>query len=117
MGIRKALKEKLGFRGTFSGTVDRIGSKRAFRGPPIPTVCLVAVRDGEGRVVCDHLWLTMGKQLAAIHPEQGKTIVFDARVTAYEKGYKGYRDDVYDSPVQTDYRLSNPTKMRIVEAV
>ena len=37
-------------------------------------------------------------------------IAFQARVTAYEKGYKGYRKDVY-KPIEIDYRLSNPTKI------
>ena len=37
-------------------------------------------------------------------------IAFQARVTAYEKGYKGYRKDVY-KPIEIDYRLSNPTKL------
>ncbi len=37
-------------------------------------------------------------------------ISFHARVTCYEKGYKGYREDVY-KPMKIDYRLSNPTKM------
>ena len=35
---------------------------------------------------------------------------FHARVTCYEKGYKGYREDVY-KPMKIDYRLSNPTKI------
>jgi hypothetical protein len=52
----------------------------------------------------------VGKQLAALDLQIGDVISFQARVTAYEKGYKGYRDDVY-KPIEIDYRLSNPTKI------
>jgi hypothetical protein len=31
----------------------------------------------------------------------------------YEKGYKGYREDVYDAPVKTDYKLERPTKVEV----
>lgn len=29
-----------------------------------------------------------------------------------EKGYKGYRNDVFDRPIEKDYRLSRPTKIK-----
>jgi len=32
------------------------------------------------------------------------------RLQSYEKGYKGYREDVC-KPMEIDYRLSNPTKI------
>lgn len=35
-----------------------------------------------------------------------------ARVSIYEKGYKGYRNDVFDRPIEKDYRLSRPTKIK-----
>jgi len=52
----------------------------------------------------------LGKQLAALDLQIGDVISFHARVTCYEKGYKGYREDVY-KPIKIDYRLSNPTKI------
>jgi len=54
------------------------------------------------------------KGFASLGPlEDGDVIEFRARVTQYTKGYKGYRDDVY-VPIETDYKLSRPTKVRIV---
>ena len=32
----------------------------------------------------------------------------------YEKGYKGYRDDVY-KPIELDYKLSHPTKIEKIK--
>ena len=46
-------------------------------------------------------------------PVYSKEVAELARVTTYEKGYKGYRDDVYDSPVKTDYKLERPTKVEV----
>lgn len=42
----------------------------------------------------------------------GDVVEFCARVSIYEKGYKGYRNDVFDRPIEKDYRLSRPTKIK-----
>lgn len=110
--MREALRDQEGVRGTFSGTVARFGTKSAYRGAPIPTLMLRDVKDASGKAVCDHLWMTQGKQLKALNLQIDDEVVFDARVTQYEKGYRGYREDVYDAPIGVDYRLSNPTKVR-----
>lgn len=39
-------------------------------------------------------------------------VEFCARVSAYEKGYKGHKDDVLNRPIERDYRLSRPTKIK-----
>jgi hypothetical protein len=113
--MRNLLKKQEGRRGEFRGTVALYGAKTAFRGPDIPTVMLKDVRDETGEIVTDHLWMTVGKQLTCLNVQVGEEIVFAARVTPYEKGYKGHREDVYDAPRSIDYRLSNPTKIRRVE--
>lgn len=30
----------------------------------------------------------------------------------FRDGYKGYRNDVFDRPIEKDYRLSRPTKIK-----
>ena len=112
--MRELLKEQHGVRGVFQGQVDRFGAKRAFRGPDQMTLMLKDVKDASGVIVADHLWMVVGARLQALSPQIGDEIVFEARVTEYEKGYKGYREDAY-SPISIDYRLSNPTKIRKVE--
>ena len=110
MIMRRALKSLEGVRTAFRGTVVQFGMKSGYTGQDLPTLMLKDVMDGTGNVVTDHLWLSIGKQLAALHLQRGDVIAFQARVTAYEKGYKGYREDVY-KPIEIDYRLSNPTKI------
>lgn len=113
--MRKLLKQQEGRRGEFRGTVAQFGTKRAFRGPDLPTMMLRDVKDETGQIVTDHLWMTVGKQLSRLNVQVGEKIVFVARVTRYEKGYQGSREDVFAAPLSTDYRLSYPTNARRVE--
>ncbi len=108
--MRKELKSINKQRLNFSATVERFGFKSAFRGPDIKTILLKNVKTN-GKVLTDHLWLTCGKWSEKLNI--GDIISFDARVSTYTKGYKGYRDDIYDKPVETDYRLERPTKIRV----
>jgi hypothetical protein len=66
----------------------------------------------DDKIVTDHLWfdLTKGFESADLLP--GDVVEFCARVSIYEKGYKGYRNDVFDRPIEKDYRLSRPTKIK-----
>lgn len=107
---RNHLRQQNGIRGRYTGQVSRFGTKIAFHGPPLKTLCLVDVRDGNGVLVTDHLWFTMGKQFERLQLVQGDRVSFEARVTLYIKGYRGHRDDVY-LPITKDYRLSNPSKI------
>jgi hypothetical protein len=116
MIMRRALKSLEGVRTTFRGTVAQFGMKSGYTGRDLPTLMLKDVMDSSGNIVTDHLWFMVGKQLAALDLRIGDVISFQARVTGYEKGYKGYREDVY-KPIEIDYRLSNPTKItRIASA-
>jgi len=110
--MRKLLKQQEGRRGEFRGNVAQFGTKSAFRGPDLLTMMLKDVKDETGQIVTDHLWMTVGKQLSQLSVQVGEEIVFVARVTRYEKGYKGFREDVFAAPPSTDYRLSYPTKVR-----
>jgi hypothetical protein len=110
--MRKLLKQQEGRRGEFRATVAQFGTKSAFRGPDLPTMLLRDVKDETGQIVTDHLWMTVGKQLSRLNVQVGEEIVFVARVTRYEKGYKGFREDVFAAPPSTDYRLSYPTNVR-----
>ena len=113
--MRKLLKQQEGRRGEFRGTVAQFGTKSAFRGPDLPTMLLKDVKDETGQIVTDHLWMTVGKQLSRLNVQVGEEVVFVARVTRYEKGYKGSREDVFAAPPSTDYRLSYPTNVRRVK--
>ncbi len=113
--MRTALKE-LGYekRYTFKAEIERFGQKSAFKGPPIKTVLLRNITY-QGTQVADHLWFTFGKNFEKSKAGPGDQIIFDARVTQYEKGYKGRRNDdeiYWYHPIETDYKLSLPTKIK-----
>lgn len=65
-----------------------------------------------GKVVTDHLWFDLTKGFKSADLSPGDVVEFCARVSVYEKGYKGYRNDVFDRPIEKDYRLSRPTKIK-----
>ncbi|OIN34151.1 hypothetical protein AO411_2028045 [Salmonella enterica subsp. enterica serovar Sarajane] len=108
--IRSRLKHLNGERLSFTAKISKFGMKSSFKGMPVKTILLVDIKiKGTDKILTDHVWFTAGKSWDDIHI--GDQIEFDARITQYEKGYKGYRTDIYDRPVQTDYRLERPTKI------
>ena len=110
MTTRKHLKKYIGKRLRFTGIVEKFGKKPAFRGSPIPTILLKNVKlTADDEILTCHLWFVLGKAFwrCAI----GDIVEFDARVSTYEKGYTGCRDDVLGKPMHRDYRLERPTKL------
>ena len=110
--MRKKLRKLKGKRQTFVATVERFGHKPAYRGPDVPTLLLVDVCTIGGEKICNHLWMTAGKWSSELKP--GDTFKFDARVASYIKGYRGYRNDVFDAPISKDYKLQRPTKVALI---
>lgn len=99
-------------RNTFYGTFVRFGIKNGYRGTE-KTVLLKDVKTEDGVIVTDHLWFNFTKGFEKLNLEEGMVVKFDARVSEYIKGYRGYREDVY-CPISIDYRLSHPTKLSVV---
>lgn len=45
--------------------------------------------------------------------KEGDVVEFHARVKEYYKGYKGYKEEIqWEKPIEQDYKLSHPTKIR-----
>jgi hypothetical protein len=110
--MREQLAKLHGARRRFQGVFVRFGQKSGYK-RPLTTILLKDIVDvASGKPVADHLWFTMGKQFEQLELTVGDVVRFNARVTAYEKGYKGRQDeDDYDyKPIQRDYRLSFPTQ-------
>lgn len=113
--MRKKLKQ-IGKeeRHTFTGTFVKFGFKNGYMGP-VETLLLVDVKDNKGNIVTDHLWFNKTKGFAKLELEEGDIVKFDARVSEYEKGYKGYNYmQRILNPVSKDYRLTYPTKIELV---
>lgn len=107
--MREALAPRATRRGRFSGTFVRLGTKRGWQGRTAQTVLLCDVRDHAGLVVADHVWMALTKSLAVLALQPGDVVFFDARVTLYQKGYRGYREGE-EATVSWDYKLSRPTR-------
>lgn len=100
---------------TFTATFERYGEKSAYKGPPLKTLLFKDVQHNN-KIVADHIWLNMTKGFEQYKLNPGDVVQFDGRVKAYEKGYKGYRDDdlcLYH-PIETDFKISHPTKITII---
>jgi len=115
--MRKKLKEMRESRCAFTGIFERYGIKRNWHGFPEKTVLLKSIRLLNGEMVADHLWFNYTKGFQSIGDlKPGDTIKFDARVSKYQKGYAGFREELrIENPVETDYRLSYPTNFELVQ--
>jgi len=110
--MRKELSKIEDVRATFTGIFVRFGEKNGYKGM-VPTVLLKEVCDESGKQVCDHLWFNLTLGFDRLNLKGGELVEFKARVKRYIKGYQGRREDVY-VPIESDYKLSHPTKLRVV---
>lgn len=97
-------------RYVFTGVFIRDGIKNGYKGPE-RTLLLSDIKDNYGNYVSNHLWFNYTKGFEKANLHEGDTVQFTARVSEYEKGYKGKRWDVY-KPIEIDYRLSYPTQIK-----
>ena len=110
--MRQQLKALNGQRLRFLGTFVRFGEKNGYRGPErtilFTDICRAEAPDA---VLTDHLWFTCGKTFDRLHLRSGDQVVFNARVTAYEKGYQGrLAEERGEAWSAIDYRLERPTQ-------
>lgn len=110
--MRKELAKALETRTRFTGTFAKFGLKNGYMGPE-RVVLLTDIKDASGEITTDHLWFNYTKGFKSLDLKENDTVEFVARVKTYQKGYKGYRHDVH-KPIETDYKLSHPTQLRIV---
>lgn len=100
----------------FVATVDKLGWKTptADKRNRVRTLMVTDVKiEKTNENVADHVWLTCGKWSLGLSP--GDRFSFEARVQRYEKGYKGFYGRGEDIPIQDDYRLVNPSKVKILK--
>ena len=111
--MRTTLKKLEQVRKKFRGVFQREGKKTNWHGYAEPTILLRSITDEAGKVVTDHLWFSKTKTFDALGKlEQGDVVEFEARITPYRKGYVNRHIKIDQS--STDYKLSRPTKLRIV---
>lgn len=113
--MRSQLKNINNHRAKFTGVFVRYGKKH-FKEHETTTLLFRNITALDtGRVMADHLWMNdtvLFQALGELTP--GDVVKFEARVTRYVKGYRGFRD-IPDKPVEVDYRLSHPTKVQLLQ--
>lgn len=112
--MRKELGKEAGARKKFKAVFSRIGKKVNYMGYSEETILLVNIIDIEAnKEVADHVWFSYTKGFEKIVLIDGVILEFEARIKEYRKGYVSTRYNINTS--KTDYKLSNPTKIRKLE--
>ncbi|TAL70135.1 MAG: hypothetical protein EPN82_05850 [Bacteroidetes bacterium] len=107
--LMKRNRDRIKCYGTFKNT----GTKSGWQGEILPTVLLTDIRDEQGNILTDHLWFNLTKQFEKLGEiPAGTKLEFEARVKEYFKGYVNRWNDIDER--RNDYKLSYPTKVRIV---
>lgn len=112
--MRKQLADKEGERRKFVATFTRLGKKTGYTGFSEETILLSNVQDvASGERMTDHVWFSFTKGFQLFALKEGDLLEFEARVKLYTKGYVNKSLTIKKS--RMDYKLSNPTKIRIVK--
>lgn len=111
--MRSKLQQYEGSHATFTGVFRRFGKRTTRTGETITTVLMTSIKNEDGEVVADHVWIVRTRGFDAVTLKPGDVVRFRAKVRAYEKGYRGTRD-MWGKPLERDYKLSYPTNMEVV---
>ena len=98
-----------GRRTYFTGTFVKYGSRPDSN---VPTVLLVDIKDGYGELVGDHSWINQSADFISVGVQEGDIVGFNAYVREYSSGYMEHDRHL---PIQKDWKLENPSNIRIVE--
>jgi len=98
-----------GKRFPFTAIFWQYGFFRSARGVG-RTILLRFVRNMDGKILSDHMWINYTPSFDAVGEfQQGDIVSFDASVGKYIKGYFGERiEDRINHPAREDYRLKYP---------
>ena len=105
-----------GKRLPFTAIFWQYGIFRSVRGA-VRTILLKFVRNKDGKILSDHMWINYTPSFdAAGEFQQGDIVSFDASVGKYIKGYFGERiEDRLNHPAREDYRLKYPHNVKKIE--
>jgi len=111
--MRTELQGLEGQRRWFKAIFRKYGTMHA-HGIVGKTILLSSVKDLQGRILADHIWInyTAGFDFAG-NFELGDIVQFTAKVIPYVKGYAGEKiDDRLARPQSIDYRLVYPRNVQ-----
>lgn len=114
--MRTKLKKFNEVRKRFKATFVRFGTKSGFK-YPLPTILFEnVIMLSTNKKITNHLWFNLTKQFNELDLKEGDVVEFDARVKKYIKGYQGRREELeFENPIEEDYKLSHPTKIKLLK--
>ena len=98
----------------FTGIFKCYSTKTGWRKKPETTILLTDIKDKNGNVIAQHQWFSLTRTLNEFGFNEDDVIEFCAQIKEYTKGYKGDGDSKFNKPIENDYKLSNPTCVRVV---
>ena len=111
--MRKELAKAEGERKKFRAVFSRLGKKTGYNGYSEETILLKDIVEADNnRPVSDHLWFSFSKGFQSLRLTEGTRIEFEARIKKYIKGYVNKAAGIHRE--KTDYRLSHPTKIKMI---
>src|SRR5258706_12860594 len=113
--MRRELARQEGLRKKFTATFDRLGKKVGYQGYAEETILLKNIADENGERMTEHLWFSYTKGFQKLKLSSGDHIEFEARIKEYQKGYVNRTLKMNNKT--SDYKLSHPTKIKLVKKI
>ena len=108
--MREQLAALEGQRLTVTASVLKRGSVVSWLGVREYTICLGPVQTLDGQLLTDHLWLKVGRRLAALDLHKGDVVQFSGRVRPYKKARVRRAGQPFTYSL--DYKLSYPSNVQ-----
>lgn len=115
--MRNELRAYEGQRMVFTGVVCRIGSRRPFRGSrkKLSTILLRDVKNEEGEIITDHIWLDLTPPFVVVHPRYGDIIKFTGVVESYVRGISSIHNFYNTGKMSLDYTIHHINDISVID--
>jgi hypothetical protein len=110
--MRDALQPFEGQRIAIQATVRKLSTRIGWAGVREPTILFGDVSTLDGVVLTDHLWMLLGKRLAALDLHSNDVVQFTGRVAVYRRGLKRLPGE--PATFNVDYGLVYPSRCVVV---
>src|ERR1035437_10344183 len=110
--MREALQPYLGQRIRVTAPVQRLGTRIGWTGVKLPTLLVGPVLDADGATLADHLWLHVGRRIAAVAPQPGDMLTLTGRVKPYTRRRRQYHGTTLS--YESELGLAYPARCAVV---
>ena len=110
--MRDALQPYVGQRIQITAPVQRMGTRIGWTGVKLPTILVGPVLDADGAELANHLWLQVGRRIAAVAPQPGDLLTLTGRVKPYTRRRRQYHGTTLS--YESDLGLAYPARCAVV---